>query len=289
MTAYGRAEHNIENMVLLAEIRSVNHRYRDVVLRIPRNYQPLEEDLKRFIAERVRRGRVEVSLQIEGNGDVPPSELQLNGPLVKSYLNIFEQLKQEFGIDARISGELLCQFKDIIVAKPEAVDIEKVKPGFYEVLRKALDSYDFMRVREGEALENDFRERLRIIRDFAEEIAARAPEAMNRRAAKLREKIASMVGDLNVDEARLAQEVAILADKADITEELVRLNSHCNQFEEFLSKDDALGRRLDFLLQEINREVNTLSVKASEASISSIVVEMKAELEKIREQIQNVE
>ncbi|HDZ23439.1 MAG TPA: YicC family protein [Desulfobacteraceae bacterium] len=289
MTAYGRAEHNIENMVLLAEIRSVNHRYRDVVLRIPRNYQPLEEDLKRFIAERVRRGRVEVSLQIEGNGDVPPSELQLNGPLVKSYLNIFEQLKQEFGIDARISGELLCQFKDIIVAKPEAVDIEKVKPGFYEVLRKALDSYDLMRVREGEALENDFRERLRIIRDFAEEIAARAPEAMNRRAAKLREKIASMVGDLNVDEARLAQEVAILADKADITEELVRLNSHCNQFEEFLSKDDALGRRLDFLLQEINREVNTLSVKASEASISSIVVEMKAELEKIREQIQNVE
>jgi len=289
MTAYGRAEHNFEDVVLLAEIRSVNHRYRDIILRIPRNYQPLEDELKRLIADRVRRGRIEVSLQIEGNGDVSPSELQLNGPLVKSYLKIFKQLNEEFGIDVRISGELLCQFKDIIVAKPETVDIEKLKPGFLEVLRKALDSYDFMRFREGEALEADFRERLRTIRTYAAEIEERAPEAVDRRAAKLKERIVSMVGDLSVDDARLAQEVAILAEKADITEELVRLKSHCNQFEEFLSKDDALGRRLDFLLQEINREVNTLSVKASDASISSTVVEMKAELEKLREQIQNVE
>lgn len=289
MTAYGRAEHNFEDMVLLAEIRSVNHRYRDIVFRIPRNYQPLEDELKQVISDRVRRGRIEVSLQIDGNGDVPPSKLQLNSLLVKSYLGIFEQLKEEFGIEARISGDLLCQLKDIIVARPETVDIEKMKPGFHEVLLKALDSYDFMRCREGEALEQDFRERLRTIRSYAAEIEERAPEAVDRRAAKLKERIVSMVGDLNVDDARLAQEVAILAEKADVTEELVRLKSHCNQFEEFLSRNDALGRRLDFLLQEINREVNTLSVKVSDASISSIVVEMKAELEKLREQIQNVE
>lgn len=289
MTAYGRAEHSFEEVVLLAEIRSVNHRYRDIVLRMPRNFQRLEDELKRFISERVRRGRIEVFLQIEGNGEVPPSKPQLNGVLVESYLGIFEQLKEEFGIETRISGERLCQFKDIIVAEPETVDIEKMKAGFHEVLRKALDSYDFMRCREGAALEADFRERLRTIRSYESEIEERAPEAVDRRAAKLKERIGSMVGDLNVDDARIAQEVAILAEKADITEELVRLKSHCNQFEEFLSKDDALGRRLDFLLQEISREVNTLSVKASDASISSIVVEMKAELEKLREQTQNVE
>jgi len=289
MTAYGRAEHKFENMVLVAEIRSVNHRYRDIVLRIPRNYQQLEDELKRFIAERVKRGRVEVSLQIEGNGDISPCELQINGLLVRSYLNMFEQLKQEFGIESRVTGELLCQFKDIIVVKPETVDSEKVKPGFYEVLGKALDSYDQMRLKEGEALEADFNGRLKVLRSYTAEIEEFARQSVERRAAKLREKIASMVEDIHLDESRVAQEVAILAEKADITEELVRLKSHCNQFEEFLSADDALGRRLDFLLQEMNREVNTLSVKASDASVSSIVVEMKAELEKIREQVQNVE
>lgn len=289
MTAYGRAEHKFENMVLVAEIRSVNHRYRDIILRIPRNYQQLEDELKRFIAERVKRGRVEVSLQIEGNGDISTCELQINGLLVRSYLNMFEQLKREFGIESRVTGELLCQFKDIIVVKPETVDSEKVKPGFYEVLGKALDSYEQMRLKEGEALEADFNGRLKVLRRYTADIEEFAHQSVERRAAKLREKIASMVEDLHVDESRVAQEVAILAEKADITEELVRLKSHCNQFEEFLSADDALGRRLDFLLQEMNREVNTLSVKASDASVSSIVVEMKAELEKIREQVQNVE
>jgi uncharacterized protein (TIGR00255 family) len=208
---------------------------------------------------------------------------------VRSYLKIFEQLREEFGIDAHISAEQLCQFKDIIVAKPETPDLEKLRPGFHEVLRKALDSYDLMRIKEGKALEEDFRERLRTMRSQVDEIKRRAPEAMDQKAGKLKERIASMVDDLHVDDARIAQEVAILAEKADITEELVRIRSHCSQFEEFLSKNDVLGRRLDFLIQEINREVNTLSVKASDAPISNIVIEMKAELEKIREQVQNVE
>jgi uncharacterized protein (TIGR00255 family) len=242
-----------------------------------------------LIADRTRRGRIEVSVQIEGNGEALSSELTLNATLVRSYLKIFEQLSEEFGIDAHLNAEQLCQFKDIIVAKPETPDIEKLKPGFHEVLRKALDSYDLMRIREGKALEEDFRGRLRTMRSRVDEIKRHAPEAMDQRAGKLKERIASMVGDLHIDDARLAQEVAILAEKADITEELVRIGSHCSQFEESLSKNDALGRRLDFLIQEINREVNTLSVKASDASISNIVIEMKAELEKIREQVQNVE
>ena len=289
MTAYGRAEHDCEGTMLLTEIRSVNHRYRDIILRIPRTFQPLEDDLKRLIAERIRRGRVEVSVQIEGNGEALSYELTLNAPLVRSYLKIFEQLREEFGIDAQISAEQLCQFKDTIVAKPETPDLGRLKPGFHEVLRKALDSYDLMRIREGKALEEDFRGRLRTMRSQVDEIKRRVPEAMDQKAGKLKERIASMVDDLHIDDARIAQEVAILAEKADITEELVRIGSHCSQFEEFLSKNDALGRRLDFLIQEINREVNTLSVKAADATISNIVIEMKAELEKIREQVQNVE
>jgi uncharacterized protein (TIGR00255 family) len=289
MTAYGRAELDFEGMLLVAEIRSVNHRYRDIMLHIPRNFQPLEDGLKRLIAERVRRGRLDVSVKVEGNGDVTPGDVQLNVPLVRSYLRIFEQLKEEFGMDAKVNVEHFCQFKDIIVPTPGTVDTEQLEPGLHQVVRKVLDSCDLMRIREGKALEEDFRERLRIMRKYAGEIKERAPDVVDRRAGKLKERIASMISDLAMDDARVAQEVAILAEKADITEELVRIESHCSQFEEFLSRNDPLGRRLDFLIQEINREVNTLSVKASDAAISSIVIEMKAELEKLREQVQNVE
>lgn len=289
MTAYGRADHDFEGSLLLAEIRSVNNRYRDVILRIPRSFQALEEELKRRVASRVRRGRIEVTIQMEGNGEAPPYDLELNEPLVNSYVKIIEELKQRFGIEGDVQVDTLCQLKDVIVARPETPDVEKMKPGFVEVLEKALDSYDAMRGREGEALEADFRMRLNTMKDYVAEIEKRIPEVAAHRQERLKEKIAAMVEDLEVDEARLAQEIAILAEKADVTEELVRIKSHLDQFESYFSRDEALGRRLDFLIQEINREVNTLSSKAADAFVSGTVIEMKAELEKLREQVQNVE
>lgn len=289
MTAYGRAELEFEGRSLLTEIRSVNNRYREIILRMPKNFQHMEEELKRLIGSRVRRGRIEVSMEMQGNGESPLYELELNEPLVRSYIKIFRQLEEVYGMDAEIRPDAFCQFRDIIVAKPESPDMERMDPAFLEVLEKALDSYDLMRTGEGEAIEKDFRLRLGIMENHVQGIEERVPEILESRAGKLRERIASMIGDAGIDEARLAQEVAILAEKSDITEELVRIKSHLKQFEDFLSKDEALGRRLDFLVQEINREVNTLSAKVSDAFISGMVVEMKAELEKLREQIQNVE
>ncbi|MFZ0449173.1 MAG: YicC/YloC family endoribonuclease [Desulfatiglandaceae bacterium] len=289
MTAYGRADHDFEGSLLLAEIRSVNNRYRDIILRIPRNFQAMEEDLKRLVASRVRRGRIEVTIQMEGNGDNPPYELELNEPLVDSYVRIIEQLKERLGVEGNVRVDTVCQFKDVIVARPETPDVDKMRPGFVEVLEKALDSYEAMRAREGEALEADFRMRLGTMRNYVIEIEKRIPEVAAYRAGRLKERVAAMVSDVDIDEARLAQETAILAEKADITEELVRIKSHLDQFESYFSRDEALGRRFDFLIQEINREVNTLSTKASDALISGTVIEIKAELEKLREQVQNVE
>jgi len=289
MTAYGRADLDFEGSLLLAEIRSVNNRYRDIIFRIPRNFQTLEEEMKKLVASRARRGRIEVSVQIEGNGDNPPYELELNEPLVDSYVRIIDQLKKRFGIEGDVRVDTVCQLKDVFVARPETPDVDKMKPGFVAVLEKALDSYDAMRAREGEALEADFRMRLVTMRDYLGEIEKRIPEVAAHRAERLKERIAAMVSDVDIDEARLAQETAILAEKADVTEELVRIKSHLDQFETYLSWDEPLGRRFDFLIQEINREVNTLSTKASDAFISGTVIEMKAELEKLREQVQNVE
>lgn len=289
MTAYGRGEVQQGDVVFIAEVKSVNNRFRDIILRIPKNYQILDKDLRAIISSRIRRGRVEVSIQMEDSGVADPYDLELNVPLVNSYFKIFEQLREQFGLDKEIRIESLCQMRDVILFKPEPADIDKMRPGFQEVLKAALDSLNFMRAKEGEAIEADLSKRLDMLEDYINEVEERAPLLVEEYRDRLKENVASMLNDVAVDETRLAQEVAFFAEKSDITEELVRLRSHLKQFREYLLIDEALGRRLDFLLQEMNREVNTIGSKASESRISSIVVEMKAELEKLREQIQNVE
>lgn len=289
MTAYGRGEVQQGDVVFIAEVKSVNNRFRDIILRIPKNYQILEKDLRAIISSRIRRGRVEVYIQMEDSGVADPYDLELNVPLVNSYFKIFEQLREQFGLDKEIRIESLCQMRDVILFKPEPADIDKMRPGFQEVLKAALDSLNFMRAKEGEAIEADLSKRLDMLEDYINEVEERAPLLVEEYRDRLKENVASMLNDVAVDETRLAQEVAFFAEKSDITEELVRLRSHLKQFREYLLIDEALGRRLDFLLQEMNREVNTIGSKASESRISSIVVEMKAELEKLREQIQNVE
>ena len=289
MTAYGRGEYQQGDTLFIAEIRSLNNRYRDIILRIPGNVQILEKELKPIISSRIRRGRIEVSIKIENTGEESPYDLELNVPLVNSYFKIFNDLAEQFGLDQKIRIESLCQMRDVILVKPEDVDIEKVKPGLQEVLIQALDSLDMMRVREGEAIEADFVKRLDLLERYVEEIDKRAPTLIEEYRRRLNDNISRMLNDVAVDESRLAQEVAFVAERSDITEEIVRIRSHLKQFREYLSADDALGRRLDFLIQEINREVNTTGSKASDSFIAKVVVEMKAELEKLREQVQNVE
>jgi uncharacterized protein (TIGR00255 family) len=289
MTAYGRGEYQQGDTLFIAEIRSLNNRYRDIILRIPGNIQILEKELKSIISSRIRRGRIEVSVKIENTSEESPYKLELNMPLIKSYFEIFNHLAEQFGLDQNIRIESLCQLKDVILVKPEEVDVEQLKPGLQEVLIQALDSLDMMRITEGEAIETDFLKRLDLLERYAEKVDKRAPGLIDEYRKRLKENINRMLVDVAVDESRLAQEVAFFAERSDITEEIVRIRSHLRQFREYLSADDALGRRLDFLIQEINREVNTTGSKASDSFIAEVVVEMKAELEKLREQVQNVE
>jgi len=289
MTAYGRGEYNQGASVFTAELKSSNNRYRDIVLRIPRPLRALEDEIRSQISSRIRRGRVEVSVQMEKNAGEGGYQLELNAPLVKSYFRIFRELNEEFGLDEKVRPESLCQMKDVIIFKTPDVDIDDVRPGLQEVLGLAIESLDKMKTTEGNAIEEDFLKRLKLIEEYLDDIGENAPKIVEEYQKRLEDKIQKISGDMELDESRLNQEVAIFADRCDITEEIVRFKSHLSQFRNYMSKDDSIGRRLDFLIQEINREVNTIGSKATDSSISSNVVEIKAELEKLREQVQNVE
>ncbi len=289
MTAYGRAEYHIGDTTFVAEIKSLNNRYRDIILRIPNNFQVFEEEIRSIIASKIRRGRIELSIQMENSSKEVPYNFELNVSMVKSYFNIFKQLGEQFGLEQDIRMDTLCQMKDVILVKPLEIDLEGVRPGFHEAVKQALDSLDEMKIKEGKTIETDFVKRLELLEHRLDEVNKRSSNLVEEYGKRLKEKINRLLVDVAVDESRLAQEVAFLADKTDITEEVVRIGSHLKQFAEYLSMDDALGRRLDFLIQEINREVNTLSAKSSDSVISKLVVETKADLEKLREQVQNVE
>jgi uncharacterized protein (TIGR00255 family) len=289
MTAFGNGVFQQGDRRYLAEIRSVNHRYRDIVLRLPRNHQPLEEGLRAIIMSKTSRGRIEASFQIEMSCEAPPYALELNIPLAESYLRAFKQLADHAGLDQEMRLESLLQMKDVMLIKSEADDMEEARDGFQQALNGALDAFDDMRTKEGDAILTDFNERLDRLGAYLDAVHLRAPELPDVYGKRLAEKVGKLLNGVEVDPARLAQEVAFLADRSDITEEIVRARSHLKQFRDYLLSDDAVGRRLDFLIQEINREVNTLGVKSSDTAISQIAVEMKAELEKLREQVQNVE
>lgn len=289
MTAYGRAELKHGENLYVAEIKGVNNRYCDVVLRIPRKFQQLEKDLKGLISSRIRRGRIETTIQTTNGSGEAPYSLELNLPLADAYLKIYRQLADHFGIDEKINVDTLLQLKDLLLFKPEEVDLEEERPCLMEVLDKALDSFEEMRAMEGAEIEKDFIRRLGLVEQYLGEIHKRAPQVVEEYSIRLKENINKITQDIEINEEKVYQEVAFFAERSDITEEIVRIKSHLKQFGSFLQIDDAMGRRLDFLLQEFNREVNTIGSKGSDALISKYVVEMKAELEKIREQVQNVE
>jgi uncharacterized protein (TIGR00255 family) len=289
MTAYGRGEYSQGAWVFTVELKSLNNRFRDIILRTPKTLQALEDEIRSQIFSGVRRGRIDVSIQMETNSGEGEYQLELNAPLVKSYCRIFKELSEEFGLDEKVSPDSLFQMKDIIIFKTPDVEIDEVRPGLQEVLGLAMESLDKMRMAEGKAIEEDLLKRLRIIEEYLYDIEENAPKIVDEYKRRLEDKIQKMSGEMVLDESRLIQEVAIFADRCDITEEIVRFRSHLKQFRDYISKDDSIGRRLDFLIQEINREVNTIGSKATDSSISAKVVEIKAELEKLREQAQNVE
>lgn len=288
MTGYGRAESSKGALEFSVEIRSGNNRFREIILRLPQSLQPSEDRIRSMVSSRIRRGRIEVSIQIKDNGD-KGLNLELNRPLVRAYATIFNELNEELGCKQPIDLSFFSQLKDTIIVKQDSVDLERIWPDLKDVLDKALLSLETMRMDEGKALEEDFLMRLNRIKGDIEEIRNRAKVTVEEYRDKLIQKINKLIEGIDIAEDRLMQEVALMADRSDITEELIRVESHLDQFRSYMNQDDVIGRRLDFLLQEINREVNTMASKAADSFVSQLVVDIKAELERLREQIQNVE
>ena len=288
MTAYGRGECEAGKNTLTAEVKTLNNRYRDIILRLPTALQEFEDLIRSEISARVKRGRIEVSIQITSNEETSYN-LELNRPLLNSYQKIYEQMNKEFGTDEKLRPDFFLQLRDAVISAPQEIDPEESKTAIEKLLEQTLDSLDTMRIQEGKALEADLANRLDLIKNYFDIIEERSPCVVSEYREKLKSRIDAISEDLEVDESRLAQEVALFAGRCDITEEIVRAKSHLDQFHNYMEMDDSIGRRLDFLVQELNREVNTISSKASDSSISANAVEVKAELEKIREQIQNIE
>jgi uncharacterized protein (TIGR00255 family) len=289
MTGYGRGECQLPELNLTVEIKSVNSRYREVVLRVPKSLQALEDEIRGAVAEKVKRGRVDVIVQMEKNGSEAEYDLELNWPLAKSYKRVADQLCQEFDLKVGLEPIPFLQMKDMIVTKPRDLDQSLFRPALMEALQNALASYEGMRFKEGQVIAEDFLKRLNLIEADLGAIEERSGLVVQEYQKRLKEKVEILTQDLKLDEMRLVQEVALLAERCDITEETVRARSHFEQFRHYLGAQDAVGRRIDFLLQEINREINTISSKSSDITISRKVVEIKGELEKIREQVQNIE
>jgi uncharacterized protein (TIGR00255 family) len=289
MTAYGKGDCLHDGKRFLVEIKSLNNRYRDVLLRMPKNLQGFEKQLRTLIDKKIGRGRIEVFFQIESTHGAPPYALELNLPLVDAYLKIFEQLSNRSGLKQDIRLETLLKMNDVVNVKTDTDDEEEMGKGLHETLSLGLDSLMEMRQKEGTAIEADLRKRLKRLSGFVDDVRGCTSEIVEAYGIRLKENVERLCQGVEVDGDRIAQEVAVFAERSDITEELVRLGSHIEQFTTYLEMDDVVGRRLDFLIQEMNREVNTLGSKASNGFVSRTVVEMKAELEKLRQQIQNVE
>jgi len=289
MTGYGRGEFVSGDRTIIAEVRSVNNRYRDVLVRLPKTLQPLEDDIRSQVSSKMRRGRFEVNIQIEKKEGQSELALQLNMEMARSYYRILTTVSEEFGLQKTIGPQEICQMKDVLTYKPEEMDLEGIRGDLSSALNAALENCDAMRLKEGGALELELLQRLDRIEAALNEIQEKAPLVLEDWSKRVREKLQQMVQGVQVDENRLAQEMVYFSDRSDITEEVVRSRSHLAQFRKAMDGNEPVGRKLEFLVQELHREINTVSSKASDAPISATAVDVKVELEKMREQVQNVE
>ena len=288
MTGYGKGESAFAGGRIIVELRCVNHRFGEVSVKLPRALMQFENDLKKRVAQRLNRGKIDVFIQVEGAGalGVPTANL----PLARGYYRAFSAIREALGLSDEVSLALVAAQRDVITVAAEAeATVEEIPPELIAALEEGLRRVDEMRLFEGASLLADFTKRQGLLRELIGRVTARSPSVVAEYAARLKERIVALCGESGLPEERIALEVALLADKCDITEELVRLESHMRQFDETLERNEPVGRKLDFLLQEINREVNTVGSKANDAEIAACVVELKGELEKIREQVQNIE
>jgi len=288
MTGYGRGKWEGDTKRVEVEMKSVNHRFCDISPRLPRRLNSLETRVGNFIRQRISRGRVEVLVTVD-DSSLAEQKLELDLDLARDIHRALKALQENLRLPGEIRLETLANFKDIFTRKEVETDLEKEWVSVLAALEGALNGLDAMRRDEGLALRQDFLKRLMAIEGMIQEIEGKAPLVLRACRDRLAQRVRELSGGLQIDEARLAQEVAYLAERSDITEEIVRIRSHLIQFRDLLDLLEPAGRKMEFLLQEINREANTLSSKASDSGIAQVAVGIKSELEKIREQVQNVE
>lgn len=288
MTGYGRAEGTVDGRDITVEIKSVNHRYFEFSSRTSRGYNFLDEKLKSYLQGKIARGKVDVFLSIETLEDVA-SEVHINHSLAAGYVEALRELKDRYDLIDDISVSTVSRYTDIFSVHKAAEDEEAAWNAVRQVLDVALEHFIAMREAEGERLKADMEQRAHTILSLVDEIEARSPETVKEYQEKLQQRLSEMISEAKVEEQRLVTEAAIFADKVAVAEETVRLRSHFKQMASMLASGQAIGRKLDFLVQEMNREANTIGSKALDASIAHMVVDIKAEIEKIREQVQNVE
>lgn len=288
MTGFGRAQQILDGMSISVEIKSVNHRYFDFSSRVPRVYGFLEEKLKSYIQTKVARGKIECYVQIEAL-EIEDCEVSINHSLAAGYINALKELCERYNLRDDITVGSVSRNHDIFSVHKSEADEERIWNAVRTVADTALSSFVSMREREGEKLKADILSRCDIILGHVAYIEERSPETVAEYNNKLIERIKSVLEDVQVDEQRILTEAAIYADKVAVAEETVRLRSHIEQMHEFMESTEAIGRKMDFLVQEFNREANTIGSKAQDVEIARRVIDIKAEVEKIREQVQNIE
>ena len=278
MTGFGSAT----NDYFTVEIRCVNHRFIDIVVKIPPYMNQHEIPLKKIIKEKFQRGRFEVSILLQND---KTERLVLNRTLAKNIYESLLELQKELSLPGKVSLETLAGYREIFTAE----ECQYTAESLLNVVHEAVKHLESMRVREGEILVRDIRERMKTLEETNKNIQMLAPDATERWRMKLEGRIRSLIDDTAIDENRIIQEVTVMSEKMDISEELSRIDSHLQQGLEILDNETIIGKKLDFLLQEIMREINTLSYKANDHRISHLAVEMKTEIEKVREQVQNIQ
>ncbi len=288
MTGYGRREIVSDGRKILAEIKSVNHRYSDYSIKVQRRFAFLEEKIREYVSKSITRGKVDIYVNVESY-DTADNKIILNRAAAENYINALYTLRDEFGLRDDITVGSIAGNPDIFRTESVEEDEDELWNVVREALDGALDDFAAMRSREGERIEKDLRERVEYMGDLVKTVENRSPQTVREYSDRLYEKIKEILDGREIDESRILTEVAIYADKIAVNEETVRLFSHFEEFGKILDSGEPAGRKLDFLIQEINREVNTIGSKASDIEISKTVVTLKGEIEKLREQIQNIE
>ena len=288
MTGYGSAKGAAEDLEITVEVKSVNNRYLDTSVRMPRSFLFAEDAVKSAVQRHISRGKVDVFVSVDASA-ADNMTVKINEPLLRGYLEAIRHISDSYDLQNDLTAVSISRFPDILTVEKKDLDADSISAGIAAVAEKALDDFDAMRLREGEKLCSDVLSRLETIEALVSMVEREAPKTVEEYRNRLREKMAELLGTAGIDENRILSEAAVFADHIAVDEETVRLRSHISQLRTMLSGRSPIGRKIDFLIQEFNREANTIGSKCQNSDIAHVVVDLKSEIEKIREQIQNIE